>query len=184
MNRRSYKKKCKALFMKAKELGLKLVFYPTSFKHRRLNCLWYGGGLATIEVSEAFAIELNIYGDVRAELTDDAGNELASVTDKNNGGVFSEYMLPYIKTDKQLEDALESGKLTLGNNNWIEYDGVIKTCDTDSTGVFVDLGMICDNILDDDILSAIEQVLDSIEEIKKEISDAAENHYGIKVGDV
>ena len=184
MNRRSYKKKCKALFFKAKELGLELVFYPTSFKHRRLNCLWYGGGLATIKVSETFAIELNIYGDVRAELIDDAGNELASVTDKNNGGVFSEYMLPYIKTDEQLGDVLESGKLTLGNNNWIEYDGVIKTRDTDSTGIFVDLGMICDNILDDDILSAIEQALDSIEEIKNEIIDAAENHYGIKVGAV
>ncbi len=184
MKRRNYKKRYKALLMKAKELGLKLIFYPTSFEHRRLNCLWYGGRLATIEVSETFAIELNIYGDVRAELTDDAGNELASVTDKNNGGVFSEYMLPYIKTDKQLEYALESGKLTLGNNNWIEYDGVIKNIDTDFTGVFVDLGMICDNILDDDILSAIEQVLDSIEEIKNEIIDAAENHYDIKVGDV
>lgn len=86
--------------------------------------------------------------------------------------------------DSQSRYALESGKLTLGNNNWIEYDGVIKNVDTDSTGVFVDLGMICDNILDDDILSAIEQVLDSIEEIKNEIIDAAENHYDIKVGDV
>lgn len=184
MNRRSYKKKCKALFEKAKKLGLELIFYPKGFEHRRLNCLWYGGELAIIKVSETFVIELNIYGDVRAELTDDLGNELASVTDKNNAGRFSEYMLPYIKTDRQLEDALESGKLTLGNNNWIEYDGVVKTCNTDSTGVFVDLGMICDNILDDDILSAIEQALDSIEEIKNEICDVAENHYGIKVGDV
>ena len=182
MNRRSYKKKCKALFLKAKELGLELTFNPKSFEHRRLNCLWYGGGLATIKVSETLAIELNIYGDVRSELTDDLGNELTSVTDKNNDGVFSEYMVPYIKTDKQLEDALQSGKLTLGNNNWIEYDGVIKTCDTDSTGVFIDLGMICDNILDDDILSAIGQVLNSIEEIKEEIIGVAENHYGIKVG--
>jgi hypothetical protein len=184
MNKRNYKKKCKALFDKARKLGLKLIFYPRGFEHRRLNCLWYGGELATIKLSETFAIELNIYGEVRAELTDDLGNELASVTDKNNAGAFSKYMLPYIKTDKQLEDALESGKLILGNNNWIEYDGVVKTCDTDTTGVFVDLGMICDNILDDDVLSAIEQALDSIKEIKNEICDVAENHYGIKVGDV
>lgn len=184
MNKRNYKKKCKALFAKARKLGLKLIFYPRGFEHRRLNCLWYGGELATIKVSETFVIELNIYGDVRAELTDDLDNELASVTDKNNAGAFSKYMLPYIKTDKQLEDALESGKLILGNNNWIEYDGVVKTCDTDTTGVFVDLGMICDNILDDDVLSAIEQALDSIKEIKNEICDVAENHYGIKVGDV
>lgn len=181
MNRRNYKKSCKALFYKAKTLGVKLAFNPKRFEHRRLNCLWYGGELATIKVSEIFAIELNIYGDVRAELTDDVGNELASVTDKNNDGAFSEYMMPYIKTDKQLSEAFESGKLTLGNNNWIEYDGVIKH-DNESIGVFIDLGMICDNVLDDDILSAIEQVLDSIEEIKMEISDVAENHYGIKVG--
>lgn len=184
MNRRNYKKKCQALFLKAKELGLKLVFYPKRFKHRRLNCLWYGGWLATIKVSETFAIELYIYGDVRAELTDDLGNELASVTDKNNGGVFSEYMLPYIKTDKQLKDALEGGRLTLWNNNWIEYDGVVKKNAADEISAFIDLGLICDNILDDDILIAIEQALDSFKDLKKEVCDIAEEHYGIKVGAV
>lgn len=182
MDKKNYKKKCRALFRKAKELGLELTFYPEYFNHRRLNCLWYGGYLATIKVTETFAVELNIYGDVRALLTDKHGNELASAIDKNNGGAFSEYMLPYIKTDRQLKDVLESGKLTLGNNNWIEYDGVIERSDADSVGAFIDLGIICDNILDDDILSAIEQALDSIEEIKKEIIDVAENHYGIKVG--
>lgn len=180
MNRRIYKKKCKTLFLKAKELGLKLVFYPKNFEHRRLNCLWYGGWLATIIVSETFAIELNIYGDVRAELTDDLGNELTSVKDKNNSGVFSEYMLRYIKTDKQLEDALEAGRLTLGDNNWIEYDGVVKKNATDESGVFIDLGIICDNILDDDILKAVEQALASIKDIKEEIIEVAQNHYGIK----
>lgn len=184
MDKRSYDKKCRALFKKAKELGLELVFYPERFDHLRLNCLWYGGFLAAIKVSDTFKVELNVYGDVRAELTDKNGRWLESVTDKNNDGAFSEYMQSHLKTDKGLESALESGRLTLGNNNWIEYDGVVKENAADETGVFIDLGMICDNILDDDILIAIEQALDSIEDIKKEICDVAEDHYGIKVGAV
>lgn len=184
MDKRSYNKKCKALFKKAKELGLELIFCPEYFDNKRLNCLWYGGELATIKVSEKFIIELNIYGDVRALLTDKRGNELESVTDKNNGGAFSEYMRSHLKTDKGLESALKSGRLTLGNNNWIEYDGVVKENEADETGVFIDLGMICDNILDDNILVAIEQALDSFENIRKEIYDVAEDHYGIKVGAV
>lgn len=182
MDKRNYNKKCKALFKKANELGLDLIFNPELFNHRRLNCLWYGGGLATIKVSDTFKVELNIYGDVRAELTDKNGRELASVRDKNNGGAFSEYMQSYLKTDNGLSAAVKSGRLTLENNNWIEYDGVVKENEADSTGVFIDLGMICDNILDDDILSAIDQALDFIEEIKKEIIDVAANHYDIKVG--
>lgn len=184
MNKRNYQKKCRALFKKAKELGLELIFNSEMFDHRRLDCLWYGGELATIKVLPTFKIELNIYGDVRAELTDKDGRVIESVRDKNNSGAFSEYMQPYLKTDKQLHAALESGRLTLENNNWIEYDGVAKENETDVTGVFIDLGMICDNILDDDILSAIEHVLDSFEDIKNEICDVAEDHYGIKVGAV
>lgn len=106
------------------------------------------------------------------------------VKDKNNMGVFGDEMHPYLKTDKQLHNAIDNGRLTLDNNNWIEYDGEIKAGNTDSAGVFIDLGIVCDNILDDDILQAIEQALDSIEEIKKEIVDVAETHYGINVGAV
>lgn len=184
MDKRSYKMKCKALFKKAKELGLELIFCPEYFDNKRLNCLWYGGELATIKVSEKFAIELYIYGDVRAELVDKDGNELESVIDKNNGGAFGEYMQSHLKTDKQLETAIESGRLTFGNNNWIEYDGIVKADDAETSGMFIDLGIICDNILDDDILVAIEQALDSVEDIKQEICDVAEDHYGIKVGAV
>ena len=184
MDKRNYKKKCKALFKKAKALGQELTFCPEYFNHRRLNCLWYGGELATVKISDSFKIELNIYGDVRACLTDKSGEVLASVKDKNNMGVFGDEMHPYLKTDKQLHNAIDNGRLTLDNNNWIEYDGEIKAGNTDSAGVFIDLGIVCDNILDDDILQAIEQALDSIEEIKKEIVDVAETHYGINVGAV
>ncbi len=55
---------------------------------------------------------------------------------------------------------------------------------SDECGTFIDLGMICDNFLDNNVLLAVEQVLDSIEEIKAEIIDVADVEYGIKVGDV
>lgn len=182
MTIKDFNKKCKALFRKAKKIGVELSFYPENFNHRRLNCLWYGGELATIKVSETFVIELNVYGDVYAYLFDGNDDVLARVKDKNNMGVFGDEMLPYIKTDKQLQKAIDSGKLELDHNNWIEYDGVIKKNANDERGTFIDLGMICDNILDDNILTAIEQALDSIEEIKAEIIDIAESDYNVKVG--
>lgn len=179
MNKRTYKKKCEALFKKAKELGIILEFYPQYFDCRRLNCLWYGGDIATIKVSDTFTVELNAYGDVRAFLYDKHGEIIAGVKDKSNCGAFADVMRRYFKTDRQLMKAIRSGKLELDNNNWIEYDGVIKKSAADERGTFIDLGIVCDNILDDDVLAAVEQALDSIEEIKGDICYIAENHYGI-----
>lgn len=182
MTKRDYDKKCRALFKKAREIGVELRFYPEYFNHKRLNCLWYGGELATIKVSEKLTVELDIYGDVYACLFDRNGDVLVRVKDKNNMGVFGDEMLPYLKTDKQLRKAIDSGKLEFDYNNWIEYDGVIRKNTADERGTFIDLGVICDNILDDNILTAIEQALDSIKEIKKEILGVAKRNYGIKVG--
>ena len=179
MNRRSYKKKCKALFKKAKELCVILEYNPEDFDYQRLDCLWYGGVFAIVKVSEMLAIELRIEGDVRACFIDRNGDVIASVKDKNNCGAFADEMRAYFKTDKQLYAAIDSDKLKLGNNNWIEYDGVIKKDASDKLGTFIDLGMICDNILDNNVLCAIEQVLDSIENIKEEIIDIAEIEYKI-----
>lgn len=183
MNKIIYKKKCRALFQKAKKLGVELIFSPEYFNHRRLNCLWYGGDLATIKVSDTLSIELDVYGDVVAVLLDKNNDELARVKDRNNAGSFSDWMLPYIKTDKQLKKVLRDGRLVLDYNNWIEYDGVLKTENSD-TGRFIELGIICDNVLDDDILKAIDEALDSVCEIREEIITVAENSYGIKVGAV
>lgn len=182
MTKRKYKKKCRALFKKAKKIGVELSFSPEDFDCNRLDCLWYGGELATIKVSEKLTIELDIYGDVYAYLFDRNGDVLARVKDKNNMGVFGDEMLSYLKTDKQLRKAIDSGKLELDYNNWIEYDGVIRKNPADERGTFIDLGIICDNILDNNILTAIEQALDSINEIKEEILGVAKRNYGIKAG--
>lgn len=174
MRKREFDAKCKKLFRKAIERGLTLHFEPNYFDHKRLNCIWYGGTIATIKVSDSLSVEIDAYGDVRATLFDSKDNELAYVKDKNNSGIFYDEMSCYIRDDGHLKRLLESGRLVLDNNNWIEYDGIVNKGGERSQ--FVDLGMIVDNIVDDDILTAIEQILDNINDIAEEILEVAKEH--------
>ena len=167
MTKKQYRKKVQKLFCKAKRLGVKLKFNPDYFHHKRLNCLWHGGCFALIVVSPELEIELAAYGDVIAVLYDENGKEIAYSKDKSNNGAFEDNMRPYLKTDEQLSLALEEQRLVLINNNWIEYDGHYYDKAKDRNR-FIDL-MIYDNIVDDNILIAIKQVLDSLEEIKEQI---------------
>lgn len=182
MTQEQYKRKCNALFDKAKSIGVGLSFHPESFNPDKLNCLWYGGHLAVIKVTDTLSVELNVYGDVYAELSDKTGQFLAYVKDKGNTGRFNDEMGSYISNDQELLEVLDDGRLKLDNNNWVEYDGVVKKKASDERGAFIDLGIICDNVLDDNILTAIMYALDSIEEIKAEIISVAERNYGIKAG--
>ena len=168
MTKKQYRKKCQKLFCKAKRLGVKLKFYQEYFEPNRLNCLWHGGTIAKIIVSKDLEVELNAYGDVIATLYDKNGVELAYSKDKSNTGAFTDNMYPYLTTDEQLNSAIENNLLKLDNNNWIEYDGYVL-CKKTGKMEFVDLGMIVDNIVDDDILVAINEVLDALEEVKEEI---------------
>lgn len=174
MTEKQYKKRCDALFETARNYGLELNFEPNNFSHDRLNCIWYGGEIATIKVTNSLTIKLDAYGDVYARLFDRKGNELTKTKDKSNRGTFEDRMLPYIKTDRQLGRAIRDQRLVFDYGNWIEYDGIIKSPQANR---FIDLGLIYDNILDDNILSAIGSVLDSYEQIAKEIQDVAENDY-------
>ena len=74
-------------------------------------------------------------------------------------------MRGYIRDDKQLKELLNAGDLVLENNNWIEYDGIYYPHGRDVPGIAVDLGMITDNIVDDDVLNAIDDVLSSLNKI-------------------
>lgn len=170
MTQEQYKRKCDALFSKAKSIGVELSFHPESFNPDKLNCLWYGGYLAKIKITETLSVELGIHGDVYAELSDKDGQFLTYIKDKGNTGRFNEEMSPYIQNDQELLEALDDGRLKLDNNNWVEYDGVYKAKD-DTTGVFIDLGLVVDNILDDDILTAINEALDRINDIVQEIRE-------------
>ena len=170
----SYYKRCRALFDKAKSLGVELEFNAGNFSPKRLNCLWYGGNIAKIKVSEELTVTIDANGAVIVRLLDEYGEELVYSKDESNHGAFEDNMLPYLKTDKQLHKAIEDGKLVFINNNWIEYGGYILDEETGKKQ-FIDLGMITDNVVDDDILEAINQVLDSLEQVVLEIKSVAEN---------
>ena len=128
--------------------------------------------------AQPLAVEIGVIGDVCATLFDRSGEQIAYVKDKNNDGAFSEYMRGYIRDDKQLKELLNAGDLVLDNNNWIEYDGIYYPHGRDVPGIAVDLGMITDNIVDDDVLNAIDDVLSSLDEIKQDIL----NHLSVVNG--
>lgn len=113
MTKEQYKRKCDALFNNAKSVGLELSFHPESFDPDRLNCLWYGGKLAVIKVSETLSVELNVYGDVYAELSDQEGEFLAYVKDKGNTGRFYDEMHQFIQSDQEFSEALATADLNL-----------------------------------------------------------------------
>ena len=76
-----------------------------------------------------------------------------------------------IFSDKQLKEVIDNGKLVFINNNWIEYGGYILNKETGKRQ-FIELSEVADNIVDDDILEAINQVLDSLDQIVFEIKSA------------
>ena len=170
----SYYKRCRALFDKAKSLGVELEFNSGNFSPKRLDCLWYGGNIANIKVSEELSITIDANGAVITRLLDENGEELVYSKDESNQGRFEDNMLPYLKNDKQLKQAIEGGRLVFINNNWIEYDGYVLNKETGKKQ-FIDLGLLADNVVDDDILEAINQVLDSLEQVVLEIKSVAEN---------
>ena len=171
MTKRKYKNKCRKLFDKANALGVELDFSPEQFEPNKLNCLWHGGWYAYIKLSEDLDIEIGAMGDVCASLFDRSGEQIAYAKDKGNGGYFSEAMRGYIRDDKHLKELLNAGDLVLENNNWIEYGGIYYPYGRDVPGIAVDLGIITDNIVDDDVLNAIDDVLSSLVEIKRDILD-------------
>lgn len=169
MTTSEYEAKCKLLFDKAKRRGVDLQFNQEDFDEDHLNCLWYGGWFAEIKLDDHFSIYVAIYGDVRATLFDDHDNEIAYVKDEQNAGLFKKEMENYIKNDIDLQTYLDNGFLVLSNNNWIEYGGVYYKDKNDPAGITIDVGLYEDNILDNDILEAIDQVLDDLDEIGKQI---------------
>ena len=170
----SYYKRCRALFNKAKSLGVELEFNAGNFSPNRLDCLWYGGNIANIKVSDELSITIDVNGAVITRLLDEDGEELVYSKDEANRGCFEDKMLPYLKNDKQLKQAIQDGRLVFINNNWIEYDGYVLDKETGKKQ-FIDLGGTADNVVDDDILEAVNQVLDSLEQVVFEIKSVAEN---------
>ena len=89
MTKRKYEQKCKALFAKAEERGVKLDFDTSQFDRKRLNCLWYGGWYASVEITPQIHISIGVYGDVRAWLFDKKVSRWLTSRTKETTAVFT-----------------------------------------------------------------------------------------------
>lgn len=160
-----YDAECERLHSICNEKEIQLKFDKTNFEPQRLNCLWYGGNIATLSKKD-IAIDISVIGDIRATLFDENGEVIVFVKDKGNNGRFYDEMNYYIKDDDELGNLIEQNRLVLDNNNWIEFGGIINN-------EFIDLGMIYENITDsDNILEAIEEVIERFDEIVDMIQES------------
>ena len=166
MTKEDYDSAVDKLFDKATALKLKLDFNPSCFNPERLDCLWHGGNIATIYVNKEISIDISAIGDVRAIYYNKNGEEEARVKDKGNGGFFENEMAIYLANDEELSQAIEEERLVLDNNNWIEFDGFIVYR---GKKYFIDLGLYGNVTESDNILEAIDEVLDKHREIRDEI---------------
>lgn len=149
MTEREYLSAVEKLQNRAKSMNLTLKFNPDNFEGDHLNCLWWGGHVATIVVDDDHQFTIDVIGDVYVDIGDE------SFADKNNGGCVGYELRNYFKNDDELAEGIDKDKIIFQNNNWIEVDGYYK-------GDFVDFGFYTDNVLDGNILVAINQVLDEL----------------------
>ena len=109
------------------------------FDNNRRDSIWYGDDIVTIKIGKYF-VTIGAFGEIRACIN---GNYYV---DKCNGGRFVEYLQDEgIYNDRDLKEAVESGKIEFENNNWFEafiwddekkefietYDTVIDELDAD-----------------------------------------------------
>ena len=136
---------------------------------KRMDSYWYGGNVADV-IYNGYTFHIEAIGDVCASLLSNHDDrQLCYVKDKNNAGVFRCEMQQYFRTDKVLDKLLRgehhSYYLSIENNNWWECFL------TDPQGNFHDLMWVLN---DDDIFSAIDEVLENFDEIINSIKgDAA-----------
>lgn len=79
---------------------------------------WYGGECARIEYKGYVAL-IEAIGDVYAEYAPN-GEYITHVKDKGNNGCFYSIIGYYIKSDKELYEAIRNENLIVDNNNWWE----------------------------------------------------------------
>ena len=80
-----------------------------------LDSIWYGGDMVSIRVNRRYDVIITAAGDIRATIKGE------DYKDKNNGGMFVEYLNENgIHNDKELQEAIENGDVVFENNNWFE----------------------------------------------------------------
>lgn len=158
----------KASLRRAKEeaakLGVILHVDESEFiDNKHLDCFWYGGHIGLIEYNGwKAAIEVNgvvsLYGEINGVEVD--------YKDKNNSGAWGSDVCDVIKSDKMLRQALEKMSITFDSNNWVEWNLIAPD------GVFHDMFLIDDNVLEDNVLEAffnVQYYIDAIERYKASI---------------
>ena len=92
----------------------------------KLSHYWYGGTVATIQMSDVVTFEIWANGDIYAELYSDSDTVDVFVKDKRNNGTFLHEMDGYIQNDEQLYEYINNREndkypcLEISNNNWWE----------------------------------------------------------------
>lgn len=112
-----------------------------------LHPFWYGGKIGIIEFANGWKISIEVCGEVRLYGRTETGGEIDYVN-KNNSGAWTEDVAGLIMSDDHLRALEQEGLIEWGNNNWVEFDLI------DPAGVFVDMGIWDDNVLDDNVLEA------------------------------
>ena len=80
-----------------------------------LDSVWYGGDIVNIRVNRRYDVVITAAGDIRAEIKG------GYYCDKNNGGMFVEYLNENgIHSDKELKEAIQNGDIEFKDNNWFE----------------------------------------------------------------
>ena len=154
-------RKALSIFMGTRDInGDYEIHFLDSISLKRLNSLWYGGGVVNITYN-GYTFHIEAVGDINANLYSARdSHRFLYVKDKNNNGNLGSEMLQYIKTDRTLSDALSAKhnqyRLELDDGNWWEC------FITDPRGVFHDLML---NLDADYLFEAIADVLGNLDEI-------------------
>lgn len=140
MKTEEMKARLEELTQRYKDIGAKLGYDLHDSNH--LDCLWYGGGVAWIDFPDGWQLIVEANGDIRIDCEVD-GKEVYFV-DKVNGGS------AYYELGRDFDDS-DVDKFVYGNNNWFEVNAISPD------GEFIDL-FGADNVLDDNILDALEDL--------------------------
>lgn len=107
------------------------ITWTEKIDNDRLDSIWYGGQMVNIK-GDGYEADIYAIGDIRAWIK----NEY--YCDKNNGGMFKEYLEDNgITNDTELQQAIDNGEIEFENNNWFEV--FVQTDDGDEFSEVVDL---------------------------------------------
>lgn len=163
----------KAIQKAEKTYGVEIEVFVHDERH--LNCLWYGGEVATIKY-KGYTVTIEARGDIR--LYGQYQNKDIEFVDKHDGGE-AYWELGSLIDDKTLEILLnadpdtDNDYLVCENNNWFEFDLISPD------GKFIDCSCY-DNILSDNLFDFIDDipyfvdVVDFMDVVDMEVADVVD----------